>query len=427
MLTYDRRSEQMPPMPVTVKHHPASVNNIIVQRLIQVTQCKTLASFLAKEFSCVSPALAKRFIAQLAESFSNNNSTTQNAVTEGMKPTQLTDAQVTRLVQLFHQTPSLVRPPDGACLSPLGEYNLSLGIRKVLEPDLIATSRDKASAHEGHPFVIEAAVSLGGNKTVKEGVTVYRFANRIPLLFEAGADVATRVALTKVRWNAYKIDYKRDKVGVFVSIVSTKIPFKGTSKEYIGDDATEIHKSVKRALQNCCQQLRTHLTKRNALKDAKNRKSRLVRYVPDIGRSLFGLLDGMRKRWADDDMAATGGEVNATSTIDSLPTKRLRLDRSAVHQMIQRLDRQEISEESIRQVLTETIDADNPESEQADADLVAKAEAAVPLYIVPLYNLDDPTHDIRHPLFSFRPIVPVLQMTYPATASITMATAKAEE
>ena len=29
-------------------------------------------------------------------------------------------------------------------------------------------------------------------------------------------------------------------VGIFVSIVSTKIPFKGTSKEYIGDDNTEI-------------------------------------------------------------------------------------------------------------------------------------------------------------------------------------------
>ena len=28
--------------------------------------------------------------------------------------------------------------------------------------------------------------------------------------------------------------HTQDKVGVFVSIVSTKIPFKGTGKEYIG-------------------------------------------------------------------------------------------------------------------------------------------------------------------------------------------------
>jgi DNA topoisomerase VI subunit B len=31
--------------------------------------------------------------------------------------------------------------------------------------------------------------------------------------------------------------------------VSTKIPFKGTSKEYVGEDVTEIFQSVKRALQ----------------------------------------------------------------------------------------------------------------------------------------------------------------------------------
>lgn len=32
-------------------------------------------------------------------------------------------------------------------------------------------------------------------------------------------------------------------------VVSTKIPFKGTSKEYVGEDVTEIFQSVKRALQ----------------------------------------------------------------------------------------------------------------------------------------------------------------------------------
>jgi DNA topoisomerase VI B subunit len=232
-LVYHRRSEQIPDMPTTVKHHPSSVNNIIIQQLIQQTKTTKLVSFLTKELQSISPALAKRLIAELEESADLN---------EDMHPNELSDKQITRLVQLFHKV-LLFRPPDGGCLSPLGEYNLKLGIHKVLEPDYIATTRDKVSVYEGHPFLIEAAVSLGGNNT-KEGVTVYRFANRIPLLFEGGADVATRVALTKVKWSNYKIDYKRDKVGVFVSIVSTKIPFKGTSKEYIGDDGTSSSDST---------------------------------------------------------------------------------------------------------------------------------------------------------------------------------------
>ena len=36
---------------------------------------------------------------------------------------------------------------------------------------------------EGHAFIVEAAVSLGG-RDLKPGLNVYRFANRIPLLFE---------------------------------------------------------------------------------------------------------------------------------------------------------------------------------------------------------------------------------------------------
>ena len=228
-LVYHRRSEQIPDMPSTVKHHPSSVNNIIVKQLIQQTKTTNLVSFLTKELQSISAALAKRLIAELEESAGLN---------EEMHPNEFSDKQITRLVQLFHQV-QLFRPPDGGCLSPLGEYNLNLGIHKVLDPDLIATTRDKVSVYEGHPFMIEAAISLGGHNA-KEGVTVYRFANRIPLLFEGGADVATRVALTKIKWSNYKIDYKRDKVGVFVSIVSTKIPFKGTSKEYIGDDGTSF-------------------------------------------------------------------------------------------------------------------------------------------------------------------------------------------
>lgn len=39
-----------------------------------------------------------------------------------------------------------------------------------------------------------------------------------------------------------------------MSIVSTKIPFKGTGKEYIGDDITEISSAVKvhSNILNCC-------------------------------------------------------------------------------------------------------------------------------------------------------------------------------
>ena len=130
--------------------------------------------------------------------------------------------------------------PPMECLGPVGEYNLRLGIIKELRPEMVATYQDDGCTHEGHPMIVEAGVCLGGRDT-KPGITVYRFANRIPLLFEGGADVATQVSKRRINWGAYKIRHNVDKIGVFVSLVSTKVPFKGTGKEYIGDDIPEVH------------------------------------------------------------------------------------------------------------------------------------------------------------------------------------------
>ena len=66
---------------------------------------------------------------------------------------------------------------------------------------------------EGHAFIVEAAVSVGG-KDMKCGINVHRFANRIPLLFEGGSDVITKTALKRINWSSYKINQSSDKVCV---------------------------------------------------------------------------------------------------------------------------------------------------------------------------------------------------------------------
>lgn len=58
---------------------------------------------------------------------------------------------------------------------------------------------------------------------------------RLGSLVQGGSDVITKTALKRINWAAYKINQSADKIGVFVSIVSTKIPYKGAGKEYIGE------------------------------------------------------------------------------------------------------------------------------------------------------------------------------------------------
>jgi DNA topoisomerase VI subunit B len=142
-----------------------------------------------------------------------------------------------------------------------------------------------------------------------QGINIFRFANRIPLLFEQGADVVTRTALKRINWNSYKINQTQDKIGVFVSIVSTKIPFKGTGKEYIGDDISEIATAVKSAIQQCCIQLKSKIVKRLQAREQQERKRSLSRYIPDATGAVYEVLKQMteehktkRKRYGEEDI-----------------------------------------------------------------------------------------------------------------------------
>ena len=271
------RSQQMPPLTKEVPPHPKSLNHITLSSMLSESRHKHLSKFLTNDLSGISTQVASKLVSAVGETRTNMSSN-----------------KVTALCQSMRDEKSIKPPPSG-CLSPAGEYNLRLGILKELQPRLIATFTDKPSAHEGHPFIVEAAISIGGSG-VGSGLKVYRFANRIPLLFETGADVVTRVATTKINWSSYHIDMNKDAVGVYVSIVSTKIPFKGTSKEYIGEDVTEIHKSVIRCLQGCCQQLRVSLAQHKARKEELERKKTLEKYIPDVSNSLFTVLEKMNEK-----------------------------------------------------------------------------------------------------------------------------------
>ena len=273
-LEYARRSEEMPKPPSTIRHHPASVHAELLASLLRETKEKTLAKFLAKDFSVIDSALAGRMIAELRLG----------------KEQEVNALEHKQIVQLAHlMRDAKFDAPPGDCLSPVGEYNLRLGIMKELRPELVATFQDSVCAHEGHPLIVEAGVCLGG-RDAKPGITVYRFANRIPLLFEGGADVATQVSKRRINWASYKIRQNQDKVGVFVSLVSTKVPFKGTGKEYIGDDIPEVHAAVKRALEKCCLQLKSKIVKQRSLADERERRKNLTKYIPDVARAMHGML-----------------------------------------------------------------------------------------------------------------------------------------
>ncbi|XP_019164113.1 PREDICTED: DNA topoisomerase 6 subunit B isoform X1 [Ipomoea nil] len=283
-IKFTRRTDIMPPVPLETKYHPSAVDILLIKRLIAETSKQTLLQFLQHEFVSIGKSHAERLIGELGPDFSPK-----------MLVKSLTSQQIVRVHQLFRQ--AKFDDPTGDILSPAGEYNLRLGIIKELHPDMLATYSGSAQVFEGHPFIVEAGVSLGG-KDVKQGLNVFRFANRIPLLFEQGADVVTRTAMKRINWNSYKINQAQDKIGIFVSIVSTKIPFKGTGKEYIGDDISEIASAVKTAIRQCCSQLKSKIVKRIQAREQQERKRNLSRYIPNASNAIFDVLKDMANQHA---------------------------------------------------------------------------------------------------------------------------------
>ncbi|KZV52333.1 DNA topoisomerase 6 subunit B, partial [Dorcoceras hygrometricum] len=299
---FARRTDIMPPAPLETKYHPSAVDLLLIKRLISETSKPKLLQFLQHEFVNVGKSYAERLIGEMGPDFG-----------PGMLVKSLTSQQIVRIHQLFRQ--AKFDDPSGDCLSPAGEYNLRLGIVKELHPEMVATYSGSAQVFEGHPFIVEAGVSLGG-KDVKQGLNIFRFANRIPLLFEQGADVVTRTAIKRINWNTYKINQAQDKIGVFVSIVSTKIPFKGTGKEYIGDDINEIASAVKTAIQQCCAQL-------------KERKRSLSKYIPNATGAIYEILKEMssshasKKRRSDDKDAELLRQVSAKLVTEEMLREKL--------------------------------------------------------------------------------------------------------
>lgn len=79
--------------------------------------------------------------------------------------------------------------PPTSGLIPIGESQIEKSMKKMLNPEFVAsTTRKPATYKGGIPFITEAAIAYGGNAGRKVGdqrkSEIIRFANRVPLTFD---------------------------------------------------------------------------------------------------------------------------------------------------------------------------------------------------------------------------------------------------
>ncbi|HET7336496.1 MAG TPA: DNA topoisomerase VI subunit B [Candidatus Nitrosotalea sp.] len=260
------------------------------KQLASTVQGDTLLTFLTKRFQRVGPTTAEKFC-EFAK----------------FKPDKrigsMTNEELVKLADALQKFEEFLAP-DPSCLAPLGEEPLSKGIMKFFNPEFAAVWQRNASAYSGFPFVVEMGIAYGVD-IPPNGLKVYRFANRIPLLYDEGSDVVLKI-VNETEWTRYKI--KGDPPLVVVShICSTRIPYKTVGKENVAD-RPELERELKNALQYLARKLAVHMSRQGAADMAKKRANLYSKYVPLIAQFATELA-GKKKEPNYNQLIRMGSEI----------------------------------------------------------------------------------------------------------------------
>jgi len=262
---FRRATTEMPPPPKETKPHPYGVDVETVQRMIHSTNCKNMLEFMVTNFHRVGTKVARRFL-----KFSG--------IPESKKPKRLTPEEIVRLVQRMKRFDGFL-PPDATCLSPLGENLLRAGILKEFKPEFVAVSQRRPSTYAGHPFIVEVAVAYGGKIPKRDDIVLYRFANRIPLLYDEASDVSYKV-IRQFNWRRYRVSLDMP-IAIIVHLCSTKVPYKTVGKEFIAD-RQEVRREILNGLREVARKLQSFLLKREHIERERRRLDIFSKYLPKI-------------------------------------------------------------------------------------------------------------------------------------------------
>ena len=277
---YARVAQELPKAPQEIKPHPHGVELGILLRMLHETKAKSLRAFLSSEFSRVSPAVAD----EIAKSA---------GLPALYSPQKAARTQAEALYNAIQAT-KLMAPPANV-LSPIGEELLIEGLKKQVEARFYAATSRSPSVYRGNPFLIEAALAFGAEHLpADEPITLLRYANRVPLLYQQAACAVTK-SVIQTNWKAYGVLQSRGALPtapmiLMVHIASVWVPFTSESKEAVAS-YPEIMKDIKLALQDVGRKLGIYIRRGLREADAEKKRSYIEKYIPHIGIALQEILN----------------------------------------------------------------------------------------------------------------------------------------
>jgi DNA topoisomerase-6 subunit B len=160
----------------------------------------------------------------------------------------------------------------------------------------IATVTRPPKVYRGNPFQVEVGLAYGGSWPPDKSIELFRFANRVPLLFQRGACGITD-AIVRTDWRNYLLSQPKGSLPVgpmalLVHIASVWVPFTSESKEAVAH-YPDILKEVQLAAQECGRKLATFIRKRKAADYQAQRRSIFELYIEEVAAAI-GKITGRR-------------------------------------------------------------------------------------------------------------------------------------
>jgi len=254
-VVFERATDELPPKTVEIKPHPYGIELGTLLAMAKETKSHKLTGFLAEEFSRISARVAKEICEKAG-------------VPPEMKPRSMDLQEAKALLDAIQGVKIMAPPTD--CLSPIGEKLIKKGLKNVLgaqKPEFFSPPLTRNPAvWQGNPFQVEVGIVYGGDLPPDQTVDVLRFANRVPLLYQAGACAITQ-AVQAVDWRRYGLEQRGGEglpfgpAIILVHVGSVKVPYTSESKEAVAA-IPEILVEIDLALKECGRRLKTHLTKK---------------------------------------------------------------------------------------------------------------------------------------------------------------------
>ncbi len=269
---FPRAVEKNPPKPYEIKPHPLGLTPHELIELAKQSKENRLSQFLQQELARVSFAKVNEIKEKTGLDLSKD-------------PKELDWESAEKLVSAFKEIKWVAPATDS--LVPIGKEQIEASFQNIFDPSyLVVVERRPKVYRGGVPFAVEVGIAYGGGvKDAGKRGEVMRFANRVPLLFDAGGCAITETVKT-MDWKRYNLkEFDQDPVAVLINVVSVHIPYTSAGKQAIAAEE-ELVSEIKNALMEAARGMARYISGKRKEKEIATKKKVVSRYVPQLSKDL---------------------------------------------------------------------------------------------------------------------------------------------